>query len=244
MARVMRTLSHLEWTAPGTDPGFRMLFDEAQGELGYLLADPLSGEAVLIDARSRDLPLLAALLADGGLRLRWVLRTHSHDAPAGQPDEVARLASLGAPVIQGRAQPDARCPEPGERLRFGQESLQVLRTPGHTPHCLSFVWRDRVFCGGLMATDCCRRQPWPADPEAMWDSVNQQIFTLPDEVLLFGAHAGVARAVATVLEARLWHPWFSGQTRDGFLAHVARLRSASDEAHSATSTDVFLSQIP
>ena len=58
---------------------FRILNNEASGELTYLLADQDAREAVLIDPRGRDLPLLAALLAERELRLRWVLRTHHHD---------------------------------------------------------------------------------------------------------------------------------------------------------------------
>ena len=46
------------------DMYFRILHDEASGELTYLLADQDAREAVLVDPRGRDLPLLAALLAE------------------------------------------------------------------------------------------------------------------------------------------------------------------------------------
>lgn len=208
---------------------FRILHDERLGELSYLLADPVSREAVLIDPHSRDLPVLAAMLGEGGLRLRWVLRTHQHDG--AQPGEFERLAALRVPVVQGQAREGAWRPGAGECLPFGTETLQVLSTPGHTAHCLSFAWRDRVFCGGLLAGLTCPHQPLPDDPGAMWDSVTQGLFTLPDETLLFSAHARRARAVGTVLEARRWHPWFARRSRDGFLAHAARLRERAEAAH-------------
>jgi hypothetical protein len=44
----------------------------------------------------------------------------------------------------------------------------------------------------------------PAAPEALWDSVKQRVFTLPDETLLFVSHERRARAVSTVLEQRRW----------------------------------------
>jgi len=43
---------------------------------------------------------------------------------------------------------------------------------------------------------------------------------LPAEIFLFSGHAKQARFLSTVLEQRLWHPWFSGTTRDTFLARV------------------------
>lgn len=202
-----------------------MLNDERSGELSYLLADTAAREAVLVDPRSRDLPVWQALLDERQLRLRWVLRTHQHDALL--PAEFARIARLGAPVVQGQTRAGAQTAADGELLPFGNEFLRVLRTPGHTADCLSFVWRDRVFCGGLMAVDACPHQPHPADAAALWDSVTQRIFTLPDETLLYAGHDPRARAVSTVMEQRRWHPFFSRLTRDEFLARVSALPSVT-----------------
>jgi len=195
---------------------FRLLHDEASGAVSYLLADLDAGEAVLIDPRGVDVPVLAAMLDEQRLDLRWVARTHEHDAL--QPGEAEAVAALGAPVIVHHA--PAGC---GEVLPFGHEHLRVLATPGHTAGCLSYSWRDRLFCGGLLAVDACPWQPRPALPEALWDSVTHSDFTMPAETLLFCGHARQARAVSSVLEQRRWHPWFGGATRDAFLARVREL---------------------
>lgn len=195
---------------------FRILNNEVSGALTYLLADLDAREAVLIDPHASDLPLLLALLAERELRLRWVLRTHHHDAL--QPGEPEQLARLGASVVQGDM------PSGGAAaLPFGAELVRVLPTPGHTPYCLSFAWRDRLFCGDLLAVTACPHQARPAAPEALWDSVSQRVFTLPDETLLFAGHEQRARAVTTVQEQRRWHPHFAGRTRDDFLTHMAAL---------------------
>lgn len=199
---------------------FRILNNETSGELTYLLADQDAREAVLIDPHACDLPVLLALLAERDLRLCWVLRTHEHDAM--QPSERVSLATLGASLIQGEPR-DVLALADGSVLPFGNELVRVLRTPGHTPTCLSFCWRDRLFCGGLLSITACPHQPRPAEPEALWDSVTQRVFTLPDETLLFAGHEQRARAVSTVLEQRRWHPFFAGLTRDEFLAQMAAL---------------------
>jgi glyoxylase-like metal-dependent hydrolase (beta-lactamase superfamily II) len=204
-----------------------MLNDERSGELSYLLADTDAREAVLVDPRSRDLPVWQALLDERQLRLRWVLRTHQHDALL--PAEFARILGLGAPVVQGQASAGAQTAADGELRSFGNEFLRVLRTPGHTADCLSFAWRDRVFCGGLLAVDACPHQPGPSDAAALWDSVTQRIFILPDETLLYTGHDPRARAVSTVMEQRRWHPFFSQLTRDEFLARMSALQTTSRE---------------
>jgi glyoxylase-like metal-dependent hydrolase (beta-lactamase superfamily II) len=199
---------------------FRILSNDTSGELTYLLADQDAREAVLIDPHASDLPVLLALLAERDLRLRWVLRTHQHDVM--QPAERARLAILGAPLVQGDRL-NAMDLSAGAVLPFGDELMRILPTPGHTPTCLSFGWRDRFFCGGLLAITACPHQPHPLAPEALWDSVTQRVFTLPDETLLFASHEQRARAVSTVLEQRRWHPFFANLTRDEFLAHMVAL---------------------
>lgn len=212
---------------------FRLLHDERSGAVSYLLADLDAGEAVLVDPRGADVPVLLAMLDEHQLRLRWLLRTHEHDERLD--GEVCALDALGAPRIQHHLPVSAPAVEPaGEAaesghavLTFGNEHVQVLRTPGHTTGCLSYLWRDRLFCGGLLAVDACPFQPRPALPEALWDSVVNEVFKRPAETLLFTGHATRSRAVSNVLEQRRWHPWFGGATRDEFLARVRALPGLS-----------------
>lgn len=207
------------------DPmSLRILYDEHSGALSYLLADEAAHEAALVDPRSGDRPVLMALLDEAGLRLRWVLRTHEHDGHDDQPPgEFGRLLHLGAPVVQGARREGVCSVADGERLPLGAGFVQVLHTPGHTAHCLSYLWQDRVFCGDLLTVDACPWQPGPAQPAALWDSVQQRIFTLPDETLLYAGHARRARVVSTVLEQRRWNPHFAGLTRDGFFARMGSM---------------------
>ena len=198
---------------------FRMLNDPANCAFTYLLADASAQQAVLIDPRVSDLPVLRALLSERDLHLAWVLRTHHH----GDNHAHEILAGLGAPLIQGDSVAQGGAGEDGSILPFGSELVRVIATPGHTPACLSFAWRDRLFCGDVLAVDGCPQQRRPVAPEALWDSAMQRLFTLPDETLLFFGHALRARAVSTVLEQRRWHPLFASLTRDEFLTQMAQM---------------------
>lgn len=191
---------------------FRILHDELSGAASYLLADLESRAAVLVDPRGVDLAVLQAMLDEHRLRLNWVLRTHEHDSH--RPGEAEALRVLGAPCIVHQL------PSAGAILPFGNEHCRVLLTPGHTRSCLSFLWRDRLFCGDLFAVDACPDQPGPVWPEALWESATQNIFMLPAETLLFSAHAQSGHLTSSVLEQRCSHPWFAGASRDEFLARV------------------------
>jgi len=197
-----------------------MLSNDSSGQLTYLLADQDAREAVLVDPHGTDVQLLLALLAERELRLKWVLRTHHHDAV--QTQEQANLEPLNAPLVQGDSLSEIQLDDDA-RLPFGHEMVRILATPGHTLNCLSFAWRDRLFCGDLMSVTTCPLQARPAAPELLWDSVIHRVFTLPDETLLFAGHDQHARAVTTVLEQRRWHPLFAPLSRDEFLTRMAAL---------------------
>ena len=194
---------------------FRMLHDETTGSMTYLLADLASREAVLIDPRGGDVAVLMAMLGEYDLRLSWILKTHEHDAVLPRR-ELHVMSLLKAPQVVHDL-PSA------STLTFGNEHVTVISTPGHTAGCLSFLWRDRLFCGGLLEVDGCPHQSRPEQPQALWDSVHEKVFTLPAETLLFSSRACSGRVVSTVLEQRLWSPWFAGTTRDEFLARMQAL---------------------
>lgn len=141
---------------------FRLLHDERSGAVSYLLGDLDAGEAMLVDPRGADVPVLSAMLDEHHLRLRWLLRTHEHDELL--TGEATALDLLGAPRIQHHLPtPETTGESAAESahavLTFGNEHVQVLRTPGHTAGCLSYLWRDRLFRGGLLAADASAPGP-------------------------------------------------------------------------------------
>lgn len=179
---------------------FRILHDESQGLVSYLLADLDAREAVVIDPRAQDVRIIEAMLQEHHLLLKARLFTHAHDS----------LAPADAQIRSQQLQQ-------GGLIELGAEHLRILNTPGHTADCLSFLWRDRLFCGGLLSAAECPRQPKVAAPQAMWDSVMNTVFKLPAETLTFSSHARATSPVSTVMTQRRHHPWFSGLSRDDFL---------------------------
>lgn len=200
---------------------FRILHDESSGHTSYLLADLDTRECAVVDARDTDVSVLRAMLDEHQLQLSWLLHTHEHTCRTVA--EAAALDWLGASRTVRPLQAPLLVPqrEPST-LVFGNELLQAIPTPGHTADCLSFLWRDRMFCGDLLSVDACPSQPRPALPEALWDSATRSVFSLPGETLLFCGHTTRGRAVSSVLEQRHWHPWLGGATRDEFLARVRK----------------------
>lgn len=197
---------------------FRQLVDHPSGALSYLLADMESRHAVLIDPLPDDGMLLSALLDDQGLALQAVIRTHVHDQ---SECTVAPRLQAGGPPVAGHPSECGQGCQPlhhGDQFVFGNEVLHVIGTPGHTPGSLSFLWRDRVFCGDSLWPGACPPcADAPADPGTLFDSVTQRLFTLPGETLLYPGHMVQGRTVSSVAEERLHNPAFGGRQRSEFL---------------------------
>jgi glyoxylase-like metal-dependent hydrolase (beta-lactamase superfamily II) len=198
---------------------FRQLYDRPSRAFTYLVADPDSREAVAVDPEPEGtaLPLLA-MANELDLRLVYLLCTHAHE---GAPTAVPFLKSrTGARVVAGERAPvaaDLR-PRHGEALTFGNEVVHVLATPGHTPGCLSYLWRDRVFTGDALLVRGCGRTDLPdGDAGTLFDSVTLRLLVLPGDTLLFPGHETHGRTVSTIAEEREHNPCIAARSRDEFI---------------------------
>lgn len=162
------------------NPIVRAFFDEATFTATYLVIDPATREAAIIDAvldydpatgeiatRSAD-AVLAAAKAEG-CSITWLLDTHVHadhlTALAYLKVKTGAKTGIGAHVtlVQGVFGPifaasdlatDGssfdRLLQDGERIMIGALTVEVLHTPGHTPACVSYRIGDAVFVGDTL----------------------------------------------------------------------------------------------
>jgi sulfur dioxygenase len=200
---------------------FRQLFDPDTSVLTYFLGDVSSGQALVIDPIAVQHTLILSLLAEAGLALKYVVRTHAHRP--NRIDSGGLCELTGADYLVGAANP-ADIPglrlEDGSSIMLGAEEIRVMSTPGHTPGCISLQWRDKLFCGDVMEIGGCGQAEDETDPGQMYDSVTMRIFTLPGETLLYPCHDYIGRTVSSVAEERRRNTSFSGVSRDLFIARM------------------------
>ena len=156
----------------------------------YVLSDPKTKEALLIDAANEASRILKEL---DGLRVSHILTTHGH-ADHVQALKVvrertgARFTCHTADVPMMPMPPDQRVKD-GDRFRFGDYELRALHTPGHTPGSVCFLIADRLFSGDTL---------FPGGPgntananasfETIIESIRGKLFTLPDDTQVLPGH--------------------------------------------------------
>lgn len=196
----------------------RQLFDRESSTYTYLIADPGSGEAALIDPVREQLERDLRLLDELGLRLAYVLETHvhaDHITAAGLLRERtgARTAAsaAGAPCVDVRL-------HHGKQLALGSLLITALETPGHTDDGMSFLCEGHVFTGDTLLVRGCGRSDFQnGDPGQLFDSISVVLFGLPGDTAVWPAHDYRGLTCSTIAEERRFNPRLAGKSREEFI---------------------------
>jgi glyoxylase-like metal-dependent hydrolase (beta-lactamase superfamily II) len=163
-----------------TAPRVRAFFHEPTFTVSYLVWDPETKRAAIIDSAldfdqksgrtgTHSAEAILAAVAEEGVEVDWLLETHAHaDHLSAAP---FLKQSTGAPIVIGEnirtvqkvfkdvfnlgyvtadGRPFDKLVADGETLSLGAFEIQVLHTPGHTPACVSYLIGDAVFIGDTM----------------------------------------------------------------------------------------------
>jgi sulfur dioxygenase len=199
-----------------TDQGmsmiFRQLFEPVSSSYTYLLGDEHGGKAILIDpviaTMERDLAEVRRL----GLTLAYTLDTHIHADHITAALEMKRAVAskIAAPACDYLSCADHGIEE-GKPFKVGSITLHPLHTPGHTDGHFAFLCGDRVFTGDALLIDGCGRTDFQnGDAGALYTSVHQKLFPLPDETLVYPGHDYDGRFVSSIAQEKRRNPRLGG----------------------------------
>jgi glyoxylase-like metal-dependent hydrolase (beta-lactamase superfamily II) len=199
-------------------PVIRAFFDEPTFTVSYLVWDPDTRAAAIIDSvldfdqasgaiHTHSADAVLAAVAEEGLTVRWILETHAHadhlsaagylKAKAGGEigigDRIGEVQALFRPRFgidaDAAHQFDVLLAD-GARLPLGALEIEVLATPGHTPACVSYKVDDAVFVGDtlFMPDYGTARADFPGGDAATLYRSIRRILDLPPATRLFMCH--------------------------------------------------------
>jgi len=212
----------------GPEMILRQLYDAVSSTYTYLVADPVTRRAVLVDPVFEQHLRDAALVRELGLELLYTVDTHCH------ADHVTGAwlmkEALGSRIALAAACHAENVDVPlshGDEIRFGGLSLQVRATPGHTNGCLSLVTADHmdVFTGdALLVRGAGRTDFQQGNPHTLFRSIREQLFTLPDECVVHPGHDYEGRISSTIGEEKAHNPRIGGGAHEeDFVGYMENL---------------------
>ncbi|MDH5354079.1 MAG: MBL fold metallo-hydrolase [Gammaproteobacteria bacterium] len=186
----------------------KQLYDRESCTYSYLLIDPSTREAAIIDPVrelfERDMQLINEL----GLELLYTIETHAHADHVTSSGKIRQ--NTGARIVFGEASGIPAIDiaiKDGESLPLGHFSIRAIATPGHTSACTSFFADGRLFTGDtLLIRGCGRTDFQEGDPATLYDSITKKLFTLSDETIVYPGHDYNGQTSSTIGEEKKWNP--------------------------------------
>ncbi|MFE5679956.1 rhodanese-like domain-containing protein [Streptomyces erythrochromogenes] len=188
---------------------FAQYYLDCLSQASYMIADEGTGKAVVVDPR-RD---VAEYLADAearGFSVVGVINTHFHaDFVAGHLEMAARTGAWIGYGRRAETEYPIRKLADGEIIGLGDVALEIMETPGHTPESISVLVHERhghghghdtvpygvltgdaLFIGDVGRPDLLASTGVSAEElgAMLYDSVQNKLMGLPDEVRVFPAH--------------------------------------------------------
>ncbi|HSV58144.1 MAG TPA: MBL fold metallo-hydrolase [Variovorax sp.] len=204
-----------------------MIFEQIAtgGCQSYLIGCGQTCAAALIDPELSQVDHYVALAAREGVRIRYLIDTHTHADHFSATKELAR--QLAVPVVMHRASPapfvDMRLAD-GEMVVLGKLRLQVLHTPGHTADSMCLQVDDRVFTGDTLLIGGTGRTDLPSgDPEALYDSLFNRLLKLDAALKVYPAHDYKGRSHSTIGEELASNPRLQKRERGEFVEMMRQL---------------------
>jgi len=204
-----------------------MIFEHlsAGGCQSYLIGCADSCCAALIDPEISLIDRYLALAARDGLRIHYLIDTHTHADHFSATQQLARR--LDVPVVMHRLSP-APCVnlalDDGEMLAVGKLRLRVLHTPGHTRDSICLCVEDRVFTGDTLLIGATGRTDLPSgDPEALYDSLFNHLLRLDPSVKVHPAHEYKGRSHSTIADELAGNPRLKQRERAAFVDMMRNL---------------------
>jgi glyoxylase-like metal-dependent hydrolase (beta-lactamase superfamily II)/rhodanese-related sulfurtransferase len=191
----------------------------------YLIGCQESCAAALIDPELSQIDRYLALAARDGLRIRYLVDTHTHADHFTATQQLAR--QLGVPVVMHSASPapfvDLRL-RGGELLVVGHLRLQSLHTPGHTSDSMCLRVEDVVFTGDTLLIGATGRTDLPSgDAAALHDSLFNHVLKLDPALRVFPAHEYKGRTHTTIGQELATNPRLQVRDKTAFIEMMNNL---------------------
>ncbi len=180
---------------------------------------------MVLDPELSQIDRNLALIAKAGVRIHYVIDTHTHADHFSAARELARR--LGVPRVMHRSSvaPDVDVHvDDGETLIAGRLRIRAVTTPGHTEDSISRVLPDRVFTGDTLLRGATGRTDLPTgDPEALHESLFGKLLQLDEALAVYPGHNYKNAPVTTIGQEKAENPRLQKRDRAAFVEQMRAL---------------------
>src|SRR5574338_25527 len=154
----------------------------------YIIEDEDTSEAIIVDP-SWDLDEIMRAVQKNNLKIKYIVNTHHHfDHTIG--NETIKNET-GAPILQyetSTLKHDVEVSD-GDKITFGNSTLTVIHTPGHSKDSMCLVGDGKLFSGDTLFVGACGRVDLPGgDVREMYHSLMDILRKMDDSLVMYPGH--------------------------------------------------------
>lgn len=154
----------------------------------YIVEDEDTSEAIIIDP-SWDLDEIMRVIQKNNLKIKYIVNTHHHFDHTIGNDTVKN--QTGAPILQYRTSTIKHDIEvsDGDKIVFGNSTLTVIHTPGHSKDSMCLVGDGKLFSGDTLFVGTCGRVDLPGgDARELYHSLVDILRKMDDALMMYPGH--------------------------------------------------------
>ena len=189
----------------------------------YYIGCQKTKEIAVVDP-AWDVDYLCDNAAKKGYKITKVFLTHGHSDHVNGLDKILKRHDVPAYISKHEA--DFFKPKHKnivevsnhEKLKIGNLEIECIHTPGHSPGCHVFHYKNAMVVGDLLFIDGCGRCDLPgSDPRAMYKSLYGILMKWSDDSVIFPGHNYGATPSATLGQLKKTNPYLTCKNEEEFL---------------------------
>jgi glyoxylase-like metal-dependent hydrolase (beta-lactamase superfamily II) len=199
-------------------------FRVERGCLGYVVADPDTRTAAIVDPEVEMVEPILDYVFEHGLKPVYVVDTHTHaDHVSGARELKAKTT---ARIVMHEKAPatcvDVRV-EDGDRLNLGVFSMKFLHTPGHAKDLVSVMLPGRLLTADALLIGSCGRTDLPnGNAVRQYHTLYHTYRALPDDLLVYPGHDYEGRERSTLGKEKESNPKMLFASEEEFVEYMER----------------------
>ena len=187
----------------------------------YIIGDEKTKTAALVDP-AWEVDALLKQCEQLGLKVTYVINTHSHHDHVGGNDAVAKRT--GAKIVAHEKAPVRKdvAVKDGDTVEVGTLKVKVLHTPGHCPDHICLLVDGKLMTGDLLfIEECGRTDLTGGSASEMYNSLFNKILPLDDSIEIYPGHDYGSKPSSTIGDERKSNYTLKPRTREEFIKFMA-----------------------